>query len=120
MRARFGFTDDDLELVREWLANSNVRWGLGTAERAGFGLERLRQGTFDAGLDRIALGVVAEETDDEWLGTALPLAGVEARASTWSDASTSSWTGSVAPSPRSAHRLPRSTGRGPWSRRWTP
>ncbi|GAC84336.1 exodeoxyribonuclease V gamma chain [Gordonia paraffinivorans NBRC 108238] len=77
VRARFGFTDDDLELVREWLANSNVRWGLGTAERARFGLERFRQGTFDAGLDRIALGVVAEETDDEWLGTALPLAGVE-------------------------------------------
>ncbi|SDU23130.1 exodeoxyribonuclease V subunit gamma [Gordonia westfalica] len=77
VRARFAMTDDDLDLVREWLGHSNVRWGLGAAERARFGLERFRQGTFDAGLDRIALGVVAEETDDEWLGTALPLAGVE-------------------------------------------
>ncbi|MEO9328871.1 exodeoxyribonuclease V subunit gamma [Gordonia aurantiaca] len=77
VRARFAFTDDDLDLVREWLIHSNVRWGLGTAERKRFGLERFRHGTFDAGLDRIALGVVAEETDDEWLGAALPLAGVE-------------------------------------------
>ena len=64
VRARFAMTDDDLDLVREWLGHSNVRWGLGAAERARFGLERFRQGTFDAGLDRIALGVVAEETDD--------------------------------------------------------
>nr|WP_064570115.1 exodeoxyribonuclease V subunit gamma [Gordonia sp. LAM0048] len=77
VRTRFAMTDDDLDLIREWLAHSNVRWGLGVAERARYGLERFRQGTFDAGLDRIALGVVAEEADDEWLGTALPLAGVE-------------------------------------------
>ncbi|MFE0748219.1 exodeoxyribonuclease V subunit gamma [Gordonia sp. NPDC058843] len=77
VRTRFAMTDDDLDLIREWLAHSNVRWGLGAAERARFGLERFRQGTFDSGLDRIALGVVAEEADDEWLGTALPLAGVE-------------------------------------------
>ncbi|WP_055475405.1 exodeoxyribonuclease V subunit gamma [Gordonia sp. HS-NH1] len=77
VRTRFAMTDDDLDLIREWLAHSNVRWGLGVAERARYGLERFRQGTFDAGLDRISLGVVAEESDDEWLGTALPLAGVE-------------------------------------------
>ena len=77
VRTRFAMTDDDLDLIREWLAHSNVRWGIGVAERARYGLERFRQGTFDAGLDRIALGVVAEEADDEWLGTALPLAGVE-------------------------------------------
>ncbi|MCR5976755.1 exodeoxyribonuclease V subunit gamma [Gordonia jinghuaiqii] len=77
VRTRFAMTDDDLDLIREWLAHSNVRWGIGAAERARYGLERFRQGTFDAGLDRIALGVVAEEADDEWLGTALPLSGVE-------------------------------------------
>ncbi|WP_439028945.1 exodeoxyribonuclease V subunit gamma [Gordonia terrae] len=77
VRARFAMTDDDLDLVREWLSHSHVRWGLDAGQRARYGLERFRQGTFDAGLDRIALGVVAEEADDEWLGTALPLAGVE-------------------------------------------
>ncbi|MGV9859898.1 exodeoxyribonuclease V subunit gamma [Gordonia sp. NPDC003425] len=75
--ARFGFDDDDLEMIRDWLAHSNVRWGLGRADRARFGLGGFPQGTFATGLDRVALGAVAEETDGEWLGTALPLAGVE-------------------------------------------
>ena len=77
VRTRFDLTDDDLDRVRDWLAGSNVRWGIGLGQRARFGLDGFGQGTFEAGLDRILLGVVAEEQDGEWLGTALPLAGVE-------------------------------------------
>ncbi|WP_290727453.1 exodeoxyribonuclease V subunit gamma [Gordonia sp. UBA6683] len=77
VRSRFAIDDDDLDMIREWLAHSNIRWGLGENERARFGLSGFRQGTFASGVDRIALGAVAEEADGEWLGTALPLAGVE-------------------------------------------
>ena len=77
VRSRFAMDDDDLDMIREWLAHSNIRWGLGDNERARFGLSGFRQGTFASGVDRIALGAVAEEADGEWLGTALPLAGVE-------------------------------------------
>ncbi|MGV9478049.1 exodeoxyribonuclease V subunit gamma [Gordonia aichiensis] len=77
VRSRFAMDDEDLDMVREWLAHSNIRWGLGENERARFGLSGFRQGTFGSGVDRIALGAVAEEADGEWLGTALPLAGVE-------------------------------------------
>ncbi|MBR7551441.1 exodeoxyribonuclease V subunit gamma, partial [Mycobacterium tuberculosis] len=75
VRSRFAMDDEDLDMVREWLAHSNIRWGLGENERARFGLSGFRQGTFGSGVDRIALGAVAEEADGEWLGTALPLAG---------------------------------------------
>lgn len=77
VRRRFAFSDDDLDMIREWLAHSNIRWGIDDTQRGRFGLAGFRQGTFDSGLDRIALGAVAEEHDGQWLGTALPLAGVE-------------------------------------------
>ncbi|MGV9712022.1 exodeoxyribonuclease V subunit gamma [Gordonia sp. NPDC003424] len=77
VRARFEMTDDDLEIVREWLSHSGIRWGLDDRQRARFGLTGFPQGTFDAGLGRIVLGAVADERDGQWLGAALPLDGVE-------------------------------------------
>ncbi|RPA19951.1 exodeoxyribonuclease V subunit gamma [Gordonia sp. OPL2] len=74
---RFDLTDDDIDMIREWLVGSNIRWAIDDTQRARFGLSGFGQGTFDAGLDRILLGAVAEEADGEWLDTALPLAGVE-------------------------------------------
>ncbi|MGC5258813.1 exodeoxyribonuclease V subunit gamma [Gordonia sp. DT218] len=77
VRERFALSDDDLEIIREWLVGSNVRWAIDDSQRSRFGLSGFGQGTFEAGLDRILLGAVAEEADGEWLDTALPLAGVE-------------------------------------------
>ncbi|GAB21471.1 exodeoxyribonuclease V gamma chain [Gordonia polyisoprenivorans NBRC 16320 = JCM 10675] len=74
---RFAMSDDDLDWVREWLSRSGIRWGIDETQRKRFGLSGFGQGTFSAGLDRVALGVVAEEDDGEWLGAALPLEGVE-------------------------------------------
>uniref|UniRef100_UPI003D94703A exodeoxyribonuclease V subunit gamma n=1 Tax=Gordonia sp. B7-2 TaxID=3420932 RepID=UPI003D94703A len=77
VRRRFAFTDSEVDRLREWLATGNIRWGIDVDQRARFGLVGFGQGTFESGLDRITLGAVAEEQDGEWLGTALPLAGVE-------------------------------------------
>ncbi|MEP6981545.1 MAG: exodeoxyribonuclease V subunit gamma, partial [Nakamurella sp.] len=56
VRRRFGFTDDDLETITRWTADSGVRWGLDAAHRLPFGLSQFPQGTWRAGLDRILLG----------------------------------------------------------------
>lgn len=77
VRRRFEMSDDDLDWVREWLSRSGIRWGIDNTQRARFQLSGFAQGTFAAGLDRIVLGVLAEEDDGQWLGTALPLEGVE-------------------------------------------
>ncbi len=77
VRTRFGFTDDDVETLGGWIRRSGIRWGVDTAQRDRFGLGGFPQGTVSAGVDRMLLGVVAEEAENEWLATALPLAGVD-------------------------------------------
>ncbi|GAC69668.1 exodeoxyribonuclease V subunit gamma [Gordonia soli] len=77
VRARFALTDDDLDVVREWVAAGQIRWAIDDTQRDRYGLKGFRQGTFASGLDRIALGVVADESDREWLDTSLPLGGVD-------------------------------------------
>ncbi|GGF43664.1 exodeoxyribonuclease V subunit gamma [Williamsia phyllosphaerae] len=73
VRTRFGFTDDDLELIGRWMAEAGVRWGLGAAQRTAFGLKGFEQNTMETGLDRIVLGVVAHEAGLQWIHRALPL-----------------------------------------------
>lgn len=77
VRTRFHFTDDDIERLRQWTAESGARWGINENQRKPFGLSGFAQNTFSAGLDRILLGVVADETDIGWLDTALPLDDVD-------------------------------------------
>ena len=77
VRQRFGFSDDDLETLADWVPRSGIRWGIDGTQRSRFNLEQFRQGTAHTGVDRIALGVAADESDLAWLATALPLSGIE-------------------------------------------
>ena len=77
VRARFSFTDDDLDMIREWLSAANIRWAIDDTQRTRSGLADFAQQTFEAGVDRIVLGVVADEDGGQWLDRALPLAGVD-------------------------------------------
>ena len=77
VRTRFDFSDDDLERLRQWTAESGARWGINDNQRKPFGLGGFGQNTFGAGLDRILLGVAADESELGWLDTALPLDDVD-------------------------------------------
>ncbi|CCQ15744.1 Exodeoxyribonuclease V gamma subunit [Rhodococcus sp. AW25M09] len=77
VREKFSFTDDDLERLREWVTTSGARWGLTVRQREAFGLNGFRQNTFKSALDRILLGVAADETRNEYLDLALPLDDVD-------------------------------------------
>ncbi|MGV8874055.1 MAG: exodeoxyribonuclease V subunit gamma [Rhodococcus sp. (in: high G+C Gram-positive bacteria)] len=77
VREKFSFTDDDLERLREWVTTSGARWGLTVRQREAFGLDGFRQNTFKSALDRILLGVAADETRNEYLDLALPLDDVD-------------------------------------------
>ncbi|MEO9138611.1 MAG: exodeoxyribonuclease V subunit gamma [Jatrophihabitans sp.] len=79
VRHRFGFTDDDIETLREWTSGANARWGLDAQHRAPYGLGGLGQGTWRAAIDRLLLGVTMEE-HDQWLGSVLPLDDVDSGA----------------------------------------
>ena len=42
VRARFGFTDDDLDTITSWVRESGVRWGFDQQHRAPYGLDAVR------------------------------------------------------------------------------
>ena len=77
VRRRFEFDDDDLEQLRTWASQSGVRWGINHQQRRAYGLSEIQQGTWLTGLDRVLLGVAADETDLSWLDRALPLDDVD-------------------------------------------
>ncbi|WP_205696774.1 exodeoxyribonuclease V subunit gamma [Conexibacter sp. SYSU D00693] len=73
VRRRFVLDDDDLARLEDWVATSGTRWGLDTEHRARFRLQKVAQGTWEAGLDRLLLGVAMTEEDDRLVGGVLPL-----------------------------------------------
>jgi exodeoxyribonuclease V gamma subunit len=80
VRRRFGFDDDDLTRIQEWIADSGIRWGLDAAHRAPFKLDSLAAGTWRAGLDRVLLGVAMTEDGHRLYEGVLALDDVESGA----------------------------------------
>ena len=77
VRRRFGFDDDDLARLGEWVVASGVRWGLDAERRAPFKLESLGANTWRAGLDRALIGVTMAEERQRLVGGVLPLDDVD-------------------------------------------
>lgn len=77
VRRRYRFGDSDIERLRAWAGPSGARWGLDATGRERYGLGGFPQNTLAAALDRIVLGVVADESSGEWLGLGLPLDDVD-------------------------------------------
>lgn len=72
VRRRFGFVDDDLDTMTDWVRESGVRWGFDADHRQPFGVRYL-QNTWRFGVDRVLTGVALSDDSRSWLGTALPL-----------------------------------------------
>ncbi|WP_459550253.1 exodeoxyribonuclease V subunit gamma [Nocardia sp. X0981] len=77
VRRACGFDGDDLERIREWAVEAGARWGIGRRQRTAFGLGDFEQNTVNAAVDRILLGVTADESSQDWLGRVLPLDDVD-------------------------------------------
>ncbi len=75
---KFGFSTDDLERLHDLVSRSGVRWGLDVEHRDRYGMGDFGQNTWAAGLDRLLLGVTMDETEQHFIGTALPLDDVDA------------------------------------------
>lgn len=77
VRRRFAFDDDALDQLTTWARDAGVRFGLDAPGRAPWGLGHLAENTWEAGLDRILLGVALDEGGLPLLGGALPLDDVD-------------------------------------------
>ena len=79
VRHRFRLDDDDLARMRDWVSESGIRWGLDAGSRAPYKLASLREGTWEAGLERLLLGVTMTEDDRRLYAGVLPLDDVDSR-----------------------------------------
>jgi len=77
VRRRFRFGDDDLYRLEEWVNGAFVRWGFDAAHRSAFQLEGIAANTWQAGLDRILLGITMAEERQRLFGSTLPLDDVD-------------------------------------------
>ena len=79
VRRRFRFDDDDLTRLQDWISQAGIRWGLDAARRARFKLERVESGTWQAGIERLLLGVTMTEDGQRLFEGVLALDDVDSR-----------------------------------------
>ncbi|MBU0674237.1 MAG: exodeoxyribonuclease V subunit gamma [Proteobacteria bacterium] len=56
IRHRGGFSSEDLEVIKRWVEDLRIRWGIDEFDKEGIGLPGQRENTWRAGLDRLLLG----------------------------------------------------------------
>ncbi len=72
VRARFGFTDDDLDDITRWVRQANIRWGFDREHRRPFHVDFVHN-TWRFGIDRVLAGVAMSEDSHAWIDATLPL-----------------------------------------------
>lgn len=73
---RFGFSDEELDTVRDWIEKTRIRWGVDERSRQAEGVPAYRENSWRAGLDRLLLGYAMPDEGLLFDG-ALPVNGVE-------------------------------------------
>ncbi|OQX17518.1 MAG: exodeoxyribonuclease V subunit gamma [Desulfobulbaceae bacterium A2] len=76
VRRRFGLDQADLPRLRQWVRDSNIRWGADGAHRAACDLPAAEENTWEFGLDRLFLGYALPPGQEFCLGLA-PCFGAE-------------------------------------------
>src|SRR6478609_9343203 len=72
VRARFSFTDDNLEDITRWVRQANIRWGFDRDHRKPYGVDFV-QNTWRFGIDRVLAGVAMSDDAHAWIDSTLPL-----------------------------------------------
>ena len=59
LQRNFDLAEPDLEIIRTWIEQTGIRWGIDAAHRAALGLPEFGENSWRAGLDRLLLGYAA-------------------------------------------------------------
>ncbi len=70
--AKFGLRPADFELIRRWVAETGIRWGIDGENRRRLGLPGLRGNTWGEGLDRLIMGYAVPGKDLRLVDGILP------------------------------------------------
>ena len=57
VRAKFGLAESDLDIIRGWVRETNIRWGQDAQQRESLGLPGLAENTWQQGMDRLLRGL---------------------------------------------------------------
>lgn len=69
---RFGLSADDMVLIRSWLTEAGINWGLSAQHRGRFGVPEEPIGTWRAGIDRLLMGFMVPGDGRQLVGGVLP------------------------------------------------
>ena len=72
VRARFGFSDDNLEDITRWVRQANIRWGFDQEHRRPYHVDFVHN-TWRFGIDRVLTGVAMSDDSHAWIDATLPL-----------------------------------------------
>ncbi len=74
---RFQLEPADLELIRGWMSECKIRWGIDAEHRAGFDLPAFADNSWRQGFDRMLLGAALRPHEGEMFGGILPYDEIE-------------------------------------------
>ena len=74
---RFGLSDADLELVKRWVRETRIKWGIDEESRTQLGLPAFRDNTWKSGLERLLLGYAIPGREENLVQGLLPYDEIE-------------------------------------------
>ena len=77
VQQKFGFSDGDLDLVRRWVKETGIRWGIDGQGRSKLGLPASSENTWKAGLERLLLGYAMPGSEEHMFEGVLPYDRIE-------------------------------------------
>ncbi len=77
VRRRIGLSEADLDLVRKWVHDTRIRWGIDDRSRRELALPAYRENTWRAGLERLLLGYALPGEEERLFDGILPYDEIE-------------------------------------------
>ena len=77
VQQKFGLSEADVALIRDWVEDTRIRWGIDRANRREMGLPDLLENTWKAGLDRLLLGYAMQGEQADMFADVLPFDNME-------------------------------------------
>lgn len=77
VQRRFGLSPEDVSLMRRWVRESGIRWGVDAKSREEMDLPAFADNTWCAGLDRLMLGYALPQREGELFAGNLPWDDIE-------------------------------------------
>jgi len=77
VQKRFGLNEQDLDLIRHWIEQTRIRWGMDKADRVRMNLPAFDENTWQAGLRRLLLGYALPGGGEQLFQDILPYDEIE-------------------------------------------